>query len=88
MPEGAVRIHSGTSVGPRLRWVAPQVDGIGHAFPAGPTDPAACGALPIDARLAYLVRTHCTECLIVQGAEQVRLAPPTESELRLLDGNR
>lgn len=87
------RVHVGTTIwpadGPRVRWIAPAVDGIGHAYPASKLERAACGVLPVDERFAYSVTHRHEECLVVVGAEQVRTGQEiSESESRVLDGNR
>lgn len=88
-----VRLHVGTVIrptdAPTIRWIAPLSDGLAHAFPGQRFQRAACGGLPVDERFVFAVRSRCTECLVVVGAEQVRTGTEiTESEQRLLDGNR
>lgn len=89
-----VRLHVGVVVhptdGPRIRWIAPQVDGVAHAYPPGKLEKAACGAMPVDERFAYGKRIRHHDCLVIVEAERIRLGSSeiTESERRLEDGNR
>lgn len=85
-----VKVHTGTTIAasPRIRWIAPTIDGRAHAYPVVGAADAACGALRIDERFGYSVKVHCDDCLIVMGAEAARTAPVSESEQRALWGDR
>lgn len=88
-----VKLHVGVVVhpvdGPKIRWIAPAKDGVGHAYPGRRYQRPACGGALVDERFAYPVTTRCEACLIVIGAEQVRIGQEiTESEQRALWGDR
>jgi hypothetical protein len=72
---------------PDRDWLA-QSDGIGHSQPRFGRDRTACGLQRIDPRFAHSIKVQCVECRDVVGVTVRRPAPITESEHRLLDGNR
>lgn len=86
------RIHVGTKIhpvdGPKVRWIAPARDGVGHAYPGQRQQRAACGHSAVDERFAYPVAVRCEPCLIVVGAEQVRLVDVPELTKRAWWGDR
>jgi hypothetical protein len=71
-----VRLHVGTVLHPTdlvVRWIAPTATGVGHAYPGRRFQPAACGGAPVDERFVFAVTSKCPDCLVIVGAEQVRL---------------
>lgn len=58
-----VTLRTGTTIAARPRWIAPAVDGTGHLYSSGQLR-AACGALPVEEKFAYPVRSHCEPCVL------------------------
>lgn len=62
-----MKVHAGTTIrptdAPRARWIAPEGDWVGHLYVSGQLR-AACGALAVEERFAYPVRTHCEPCVL------------------------
>jgi hypothetical protein len=87
-----VRIHTSTRIAmtdPHVRWIAPTITGLGHAYPGRRHEKAACGALAVDERFAYPVTRRCDDCLVIVGAEQVRTGQEIpETVQRALWGDR
>jgi hypothetical protein len=74
-----------------LRWDAEWVadrSGLAHSQPRRGRGRAACGAPRLDIRFAHPIASRCADCIAVVGVVVPGPAPITESEHRLLDGNR